>query len=45
MKKCNDTRECFAQIQGKCTILTGNYPDGKCPFCKPDKNKPAIKSK
>ena len=40
---CNDSRRCFAKRQrvrgeGKfCTILMESYPDGKCPFCKPER--------
>lgn len=31
---CNDTRSCFARMDGKCTILTDVYSNLKCPFCK-----------
>lgn len=31
---CNDSRECFAKLKGKCTVLNTNYEDGKCPFRK-----------
>lgn len=37
--KCNDCRECFARTKdGKCTILVSGYENGKCPFCKPDRD-------
>lgn len=32
--RCNDHRECFAKLNGKCMILTESYKDGKCPFYK-----------
>lgn len=38
---CNDKRTCgmATHIDGvkKCACLHTTYPDGKCPFCKPDK--------
>lgn len=38
---CKDKRICFAQedvfFKTKCSILRESYDDGKCPFCKPDK--------
>ena len=38
---CKDKRTCgmSATIDGikKCACLHTTYPDGKCPFCKPDK--------
>ena len=42
---CNDSRKCFAMrfVHGGfrvCNILTSTYEhDGRCPFCKADKNK------
>ena len=43
---CNDTRFCFAKnlSSGRCEILIQRsandkgYPNGKCPFCKPERN-------
>lgn len=35
--KCIDRRPCFARNGGKCTILWESYDDGKCPFCKKNK--------
>lgn len=41
---CRDSRPCFARTKsifsGKsevCVLLSSVYPDGKCPFCKPDR--------
>ena len=40
MRKCVESRPCFAKNREskyvKCRILTSTYPDGKCPFCKPE---------
>ena len=33
--KCNDKRKCFANKDGKCTLLTSSYKTGTCPFAKP----------
>ena len=35
--RCNDRRECFAKSNGKCTLLETVFPDGQCPFCKPER--------
>ena len=38
--RCNDTRPCFAKISGQknwCRILTETYEDGKCVFCKKER--------
>lgn len=40
---CNDSRYCFAKrndMKGHwfCEILKDNYPDGVCPFCKPERD-------
>lgn len=42
MIECNDTRTCFAKFRypdGRvtCRLLTETYPNGECPFCKPDR--------
>jgi len=38
--KCNDDRKCFAKGEhGNCIILVEGYTNGKCPFCKPDREK------
>jgi len=35
---CRDSRECFAKKEGHlCKILMESYEDGKCPFCKPER--------
>lgn len=35
---CNETtRKCFANKDGACTLLKTNYPEGECPFCKPER--------
>lgn len=34
--KCKDTRPCFARKEGRCICLSETYPEGKCPFCKPE---------
>lgn len=32
---CNEeTRKCFANKDGNCTLLKTNYPKNECPFCK-----------
>lgn len=36
---CKDKRECFARRAGSCTVLSDAYPEGKCPFCKPRRQK------
>lgn len=37
-KVCEESRPCFAKgMYGGCTLLTDTYPDGSCPFCKPEK--------
>lgn len=36
---CQDRRKCFARTErGQCKALSSAYPDGECPFCKPDGN-------
>ena len=40
---CNDRRKCFAKTSRggyfyTCSLLMENYDDGKCPFCKPERN-------
>ena len=36
---CNEvTRKCFANKDGVCTLLKANYPEGECPFCKPERH-------
>lgn len=35
---CNDSRKCFAKVNGECTILTSTYKDNNCPFCKVTRN-------
>jgi len=34
--RCKDSRPCFARKDGHCVCLISTYPDGKCPFCKPE---------
>lgn len=38
--KCNDSRKCFGKTQtgSECKVLTRTYRDGKCPFCKPERD-------
>lgn len=42
---CFDSRKCFAKDKHHCClILTSTYADGKCPFCKTNKDdKPPYK--
>lgn len=37
---CQDSRPCGGRDArtGRCRPLESGYPDGKCPFCKPDFN-------
>jgi hypothetical protein len=40
--ECKDKRKCFAKVPRNfrtgCSILIKGYRDGKCPFCKPDRD-------
>ena len=41
--QCNDRRKCFAKNSRgggvyMCSLLHETYDDGKCPFCKPERN-------
>ena len=40
--RCHDFRPCFARNKkGFCKVLQATYKNGKCPFCKPSRNKRA----
>lgn len=35
---CIDERPCFARFESECTLLEDTYPEGECPFCKPERD-------
>ena len=35
---CVESKPCFANSDGVCTLLKSGYKEGECPFCKPTVN-------